>query len=44
MAEAGKVEFKEGDKLKGPSNYYIWTLKMRAVMRVEGQWSITEIE
>ena len=44
MVEITNVAFREGDKLKGASNYYVWALKMRAVLRAEGQWSITETE
>ena len=36
--------FRESDKLKGSSNYYVWALKMRAMLRAEGQWNITETE
>jgi len=25
-------------------NYYVWALKMKAMLRVEGQWGITEME
>lgn len=44
MSESSNVAFREGDKLKGLSNYYVWALKMRAVLRAEGQWAITEEE
>ena len=36
--------FRESDKLKGSSNYYVWALKMRATLRAEGQWNVTETE
>jgi len=42
MVENSNATFKEADKLKGMSNYYVWSLKMRAVLRVESQWAITE--
>ena len=44
MAEITSAAFREGDKFKGALNYYVWALKMSAVLRVEGQWSITETE
>jgi len=44
MTESSSVAFREGDKLKGLTNYYVWALKMRAVLRVEGKWSITDEE
>lgn len=44
MAESSNAAFRDGDKLKGASNYYVWTLKMRVVLRAEGQWSVTETE
>lgn len=44
MAEMTNAAFREGDKLKGSSNYYVWALKMQAVLRAEGQWSVTETE
>ena len=44
MAENSNISFRENDKLKGSSNYYVWALKMRAVLRGEGQWTITETE
>ena len=39
-----ETAFREGDKLKGSSNYYVWALKIRAMLHAEGQWAITEIE
>ena len=42
MADGTSVAFREGDKLKGLTNYYVWALKMRAVLRAEGHWGITE--
>jgi hypothetical protein len=44
MAENMSVAMREGDKLKGSSNYYVWSLKIRAMLRAEGQWGITESE
>ena len=44
MTENSSISIKEGDKLKGMSNYYVWALKMRAILRVENQWSVTEAE
>jgi len=44
MAESSSMVFQEGDKLKGLSNYYVWALKLRAVLQVEGLWAITENE
>jgi len=38
------LAFREGDKLKGLANYYVWALKMRAVLKAEGQWAITETQ
>ena len=42
MVEFTNAAFREGDKLKGASNYYVWALKMRAVLQAEVQWSIIE--
>ena len=42
MAESSGVSFREGDKLKGMTNYYFWALKMRAILRAEGHWGLTE--
>jgi hypothetical protein len=36
MAENSNVTFREVDKLKDLSNYYVWALKMRANLRAEG--------
>ena len=36
MAENSNISFRENHKLKGSSNYYVWALKMRAVLRGEG--------
>jgi len=44
MGENTNITFREGDKLKGMSNYYVWALKMRAILCAEGQWAITESE
>ena len=44
MSETAGMIIREGDKLKGASNYYVWALKMRAILRGEGQWAITETE
>jgi len=38
------LAFREGNKLKGLSNYYIWALKMRAVLKAKSQWAIIETE
>lgn len=42
MAESSMIH--EGDKLKGYENYYVWSLKMRGILRAEGHWAITEEE
>ena len=44
MADTSSYIFRESDKLKGSSNYYVWPLKMKATLRAEGQWNITETE
>ena len=44
MAESSSITIREEDKLKGMSNYYVWALKMRAILRAEGQWSVTTLE
>ena len=36
MTESSMV--REGEKLIGIENYYIWSLKMRAILRGEGMW------
>jgi hypothetical protein len=38
------VSIREADKLKGLSNYYVWGLKLRAILRGESLWAITEEE
>jgi len=43
-SQNGSVAFWETDKLKGLSNNYVWSLKMRAMLRVEGQWGVTSVE
>jgi len=43
MVESGNLAFREGDKLKGFFNYYVWALKMKVVLKVKGQWAIMEI-
>jgi hypothetical protein len=35
MEESLGFEIKESDKLKGLSNYYIWSLKLRLVLKEE---------
>jgi hypothetical protein len=35
-------EIGEANKLARLSNYYVWSLKIRALMRVEGLWELTE--
>jgi hypothetical protein len=43
MADHGsKLEVGKANKLTGTSNYYVWSLKMRAILRREGMWDITE--
>jgi hypothetical protein len=43
LADHGsKLEVGEANKLTGTSNYYVWSLKMRAILRREGMWDITE--
>jgi len=44
MAESSSITIREGDKLKGMANYYVWALKMRAILRAENQWSVTAEE
>jgi hypothetical protein len=43
MADHGsKLEVGETNKLIGTSNYYVWSLKMKAILCREGSWDITE--
>jgi hypothetical protein len=43
MADHGsKLEVGEANKLTGTPNYYVWSLKMRAILCREGIWDITE--
>ena len=44
MTKTAGTVIREGDKLKGASNYYVWAFKMRTILRREGQWAITETE
>jgi hypothetical protein len=37
-------EFGEANKLAGLSNYYVWSLKVRALLRAEGLWELTDIQ
>ena len=38
------VSIREADKFKGLSNYYVWRLKLRAILRGESLWAFTEEE
>ena len=42
--QSSNVSICEADKLKGLSNYYVWGLKMRAILRGELLWAISEEE
>ena len=42
--QSSNVSIRERDKLKGLSNYYVWALKFRAILRGESLWAITEEE
>jgi hypothetical protein len=43
MADHGsKLEVGKANKLTGTSNYYVWSLKMRAILLREGMWDITK--
>jgi len=44
MVDSSSVAFREGDKLKGFPNYYVWALKIRVMLRTEGQWIVTKTE
>jgi len=44
MTEGSNVAIREGEKLKGSVNYYVWALKMSSILRAEGQWGVTEQE
>ena len=38
------ISIRETNKLKGLSNYYVWGLKLREILRGESLWAITEEE
>jgi len=42
MIDNTSITIREGDKLKGMTNYYVWALKMRAILRAENQWVVIE--
>jgi len=42
MTNSTSITIREGDKLKGMTNYYIWALKMTAILRAKIQWAVTE--
>jgi hypothetical protein len=44
MGDASNLSLREVDKLKGQTNYYVWSLKVRAIMRAEGMWTYSESE
>ena len=43
MFEGMSNVFREGDKLNGLSNFYVWSLKREAVMRGEGLWVVIKM-
>ena len=42
--QISNISIRETDKLKGLSNYYVWALKLRAILRGESLWAMTEEE
>ena len=42
MTNSSSINIRENDKLKGQDNYYVWVLKLRAILKAENLWSITE--
>ena len=44
MADSSSVILRKEDKLKGSANYYVWALKLRAMLKAEGQWGITKTQ
>ena len=42
MSESTGINIRDTDKLKGQENYYVWALKLRAILRGENLWSIIE--
>jgi hypothetical protein len=39
---SSNISIGESNKLAGTSNYYVWSLKMRAILRRKNQWDVTE--
>ena len=37
-------EIREANKLAGFANYYVWSLKIRALLRAKGLWELIETE
>jgi hypothetical protein len=37
-------EIGEANKLAGLANYYVWSLKIRALLRAEGLWELTKTQ
>lgn len=37
-------DFGEANKLAGLTNYYVWSLKVLALLRAEGLWELTETQ
>ena len=43
MGNSSSITIRNADKLKGQQNYYVWALKLRAILRGENLWTISEI-
>jgi hypothetical protein len=42
MGDSSSITIRDADKLKGQHNYYVWALKLRAILRGENLWAISE--
>ena len=42
MSDSSSINIRDTDKLKSQENYFVWALKLRAILRGENLWSITE--
>jgi hypothetical protein len=42
MGDSSSITIRDADKLKGQHNYYVWSLKLRAILRGENLWAISE--
>ena len=42
MGDSSSITIRDADKLKGQHNYYVWALKLKAILRGENLQAISE--